>query len=569
MEQNKDASEKQTRKKRINKSKTIKKIKDKDQEAWDQDNETEAEGLFSGKVWTSVKKFFWVLPFIIGLIGYYWGNIGERGVELDFWEAVYASAALYFVNPVAENSNIFIIVAKIMALIVVAHLILSVVTSLVDRFRKWIIRRYGSSTAVYTDTPLGRTIEETAKHGYLGTDTPDGKAETTHDHIIMFDNDISNLSFYEANKSIFDKRNRKVFIALKQVDPLLLKSVDNKNVHFFNVYEIESRKFWEKHNLYDEINDRDRKDKVFRIAIIGYGLMGKAIFKQGFLNNIYRIDQIIEYHIWGARPLDRKDLEELNTANSDKIIIHDMECRDEISDILEMNRVIVTLTDPLPVVQELISRPGICRIYCYNEEGEDFSEFYNTNRLFVFGNFMMSMTVDDIKTEKLYENAKLINYDYELRSAYSKEIDNIKKASGDTAVNDKAADDLKAKYEYNDGRQQDADEKWDKLNGFTKGSNVARADYYWIEYINKQKGVSPYDRAKMEHIRWCRYHYYNGWSYAEGPKDPVKKTHSALVEFEKLSDETQDKDYFFSEQIRKKLDDEAERIYKESAAIVN
>lgn len=525
------------------------------------------------KKWSRIWKLFWAVPFIVGLIGYYWGNLGERGVELDFWEALYASAALYFVNPVAENSNVFIIIAKITALLVVAHLILSIVTSLIDRIRKWITSRHGDSTAVYSNMRLGKNIIKTAEHACPGTDKPDGRAEPTKDHIIMFDDDISNLSFYETNSDYFEEKARHVFIALKQVNPLLLKSVDNKNVHFFNLHEIEARKYWEKYNLYDEINDTGRENGIFRIAIIGYGLMGKAVFKQGFLNNIYRLDQKIEYHIWGAGILDKRDLEELNTANSDKIIVHDSESRDEILDILEMDRVIVTLDKPLPIVQEIIERNGKCRIYCYNKEGKDFSEFYNTDRLFVFGDFLESLTVDDIKTEKLYENAKLINYDYVLREQYNAAYAGIQ--AGDPAVeaeymiNVKDSDwqrKLKEQCEYDPddpgGKAAAKDAAWDDLNGFTKGSNVARADYYWIEYTNKKKGVPEVEREEMEHIRWCRYHYFNGWKYAEGKKDPNKKTHGLLVAFGELHDSVRVKDDLFSKKIREKLDEYAESIYK-------
>ena len=87
----------------------------------------------------------------------------------------------------------------------------------------------------------------------------------------------------------------------------------------------------------------------------------------------------------------------------------------------------------------------------------------------------------------------------------------------------------------------------------------------------------------MEHIRWCRYHYYNGWKYApakEVPvkgdpvkkvlkkKDPINRTHSLLVDFDDLSPEDKKKDSIFSDTIRKILDTEAERIYGDSAKTV-
>ena len=72
-------------------------------------------------------KFPWLsyaiglIPFIAACIGYgYYG-------KLPVWQAVYASVALYFVNPVVDYESSLILFAEIGAVIVTAGIILSVV----------------------------------------------------------------------------------------------------------------------------------------------------------------------------------------------------------------------------------------------------------------------------------------------------------------------------------------------------------------------------------------------------------------------------------------------------------
>ena len=69
-----------------------------------------------------LKRIIWV-PLCLGVIGYY---IVEG---LPFWKALYASGALYFVNPVSDAENVWIILAKISAMIVATGVILSFLSS--------------------------------------------------------------------------------------------------------------------------------------------------------------------------------------------------------------------------------------------------------------------------------------------------------------------------------------------------------------------------------------------------------------------------------------------------------
>ena len=47
---------------------------------------------------------------------------------------------------------------------------------------------------------------------------------------------------------------------------------------------------------------------------------------------------------------------------------------------------------------------------------------------------------------------------------------------------------------------------------------------------------------EIEHIRWCRYHYLNNWSFGPNGKDKAARTHHYLVPYDQLTREIKDYD---------------------------
>ena len=103
-------------------------------------------------------------------------------------------------------------------------------------------------------------------------------------------------------------------------------------------------------------------------------------------------------------------------------------------------------------------------------------------------------------------------------------------------------------YAVTYGEASDMKSEWDKLNFFTKMSNIAATDYHKIRLMLMEADGSREinDRvSELEHIRWCRFHFLNHWKYgetADGRKDPENLIHPCLVPFEKLSQIDKDKD---------------------------
>jgi hypothetical protein len=196
-----------------------------------------------------------------------------------------------------------------------------------------------------------------------------------------------------------------------------------------------------------------------------------------------------------------------------------------------MNRVIVADGDILSIVQQLILEKTTLPVYCYNMDGTVVEQIFNCKTLHTFGDTSNILTEENVKTEKLYRMAKLLNYDYCLRE---------KKADREAKLTDEDNAELES--------------QWAELDGFTKGSNIARADFYWIECKCVDDGAADEYVLEMEHIRWCRYHYYNHWTYKKGKKDKINRTHGDLIPFKELPEDEKSKDGFYSKAVQEEVE---------------
>ena len=114
-------------------------------------------------------------------------------------------------------------------------------------------------------------------------------------------------------------------------------------------------------------------------------------------------------------------------------------------------------------------------------------------------------TVENIKTDKLYENAIQLN-------------DYYRKLYGGP--------------------------EWKELSGFLKESNISAADYGEIIFALSEMNHTDRELAQLEHVRWSRFHYLHYWKCAEPgmSKDPQNRLHPCLMRFEKLPLSEQQKD---------------------------
>ncbi len=469
---------------------------------------------------------FGLIPFTAACIGYgYYG-------KLPVWETIYASVALYFVNPVVDFENSLIVFAEITAVIVTAGIILSVVRYAYAKVDHFFTRLSGDATVVYTDNDLGQEVGSKLSHGYTIYNNPDDdrdnlkkfRVEKVKNHILMFENDMDNVSFFTENEKKLSGSN--VFMMLRDIDPSLLDaaSKETSGLHFFNIYDVMARDYWKKNNFYD------RRGEKLKVAVIGYGRVGKAIFKYGYLNNIYGLNQEIEYHIWGCSPSEASFVGGLHTMNGDSIVIHEKPWEEEMDVLSRMSRVIYTLEEQsIALVQKVLYVNPDAEIHCYSENQAGLAQLYISNKVLAFGDLSDILTEDNIKKEKLYRQGKLFNYDYYLRYSNGQVPDDFERA---------------------------ADEEWKKLNGFFKSSNIARADHYWIEKKLMADGEleeNSEDSWKIEHIRWSRFYYANHWTY-DKVRDNSARKHNLLVPYEELDYKEKSKDGIYSDVLRAEID---------------
>ena len=460
-----------------------------------------------------VKRFFWV-PFVLGMIGY-WAVGG-----LPFTESVYAAGTLYFVNPVEDLSNPWILTSKLLAMLVTTGFLLSALGNVLSRFRVFWTNRFKDSVCVYSDLPWAESLAAKVKHGYLCSDLSAQTAEGAHDHIFFFRDEKETIRQYLEREGALD--GRRVYIGLRDMDPTLLRDTRSQDVHYFHTLEMTARLYWKQYSLYQEAAEGKRE---ISLAFLNLNEAGEAIFKYGFMNNVYALSQKVTYHVWGCTPSAEAFLSGLETWNRDRIVVHDGEWQESREELLGMDRVILTDETPLPSIQTLLYLDRNLSIHFYSASRTGYTDMLNAQNLKEFGNLEEILTDDNVRREALYRQAKLFHYDYVLRS---------EKRS------------CPADFE------QEMETAWRGLDGSKRSSNTARADHYWIEEKLREKGIGEEALWEMEHIRWCRFHSVNHWSYAP-ERDNGRRRHPLLVPYAQLDGAEKAKDGIYDETIRNEI----------------
>lgn len=105
--------------------------------------------------------------------------------------------------------------------------------------------------------------------------------------------------------------------------------------------------------------------------------------------------------------------------------------------------------------------------------------------------------------------------------------------------------------------KENREAEWAKLDAFTRESNISAADYHLVRLdmlaamgLPASAEKLPPDTmeilAELEHIRWCRYHYLNNWTFGQPEdgrrKDPARRIHGDLVPYQNLTEAEREKD---------------------------
>ncbi len=454
-----------------------------------------------------LKRFLAVLIFLLPAIFGGFGYLLEGDRVAD---AFYQSVSMYFFNANTTDNHFLVELSRWTAPIMTISGIALIVKELFQRIGDFFVGFFSDAVAVYGNTELSELVKQNIPHTIV---VKTDEIKDVKRQILLFDKDDDGLKFYMKNKDAFS--GKEVYIKLKFIDCL---QANVENVKFFNINEIIARKFWNEYYLKELLTE-----KTLKIALIGSDVLAEKLLYYGLLNNLYTIDQKIEYHVWGAEAFESIH-REFETMNGDTIVYHKDRVLNDLPLIAAADRIIVADADNMALLDVLTS-VTTAPIYYFDPSGT-FVNVFGYEKLYPFGKSVDILTAENIFTDKLQMMAKRINYEYECNYGSLKGC----------------ADP--------ENRIADTERLWSGLSPFLKSSNIAAGDYHSIRLLVMQhKGNFEINEevCELEHIRWCRYHLLNHWKHGFGPdgkKDKQKKLHPCLVPFDELcpNDRWKDRD---------------------------
>ena len=489
-------------------------------------------------IFEKIKKYVlycgWLIPLFSGIMGYCVNG------PMNLIDGIYASIALFFVNPVTTDiHNPWVFIAEYTGVIFTATVILDVIFFIFKNAGKWWDLRWSDSTAIYTDEDddIKEILKKEFRHGFI-INEEDSIEDDAKRHIVMFRDDSKSLHFFSSHKNHFT--GQKVYMVLNEIDSSLLRGLDDKELefHYINRFDLMARQFWKENSLYDQIISK-KLPKPYKIGIVGFGSAGRAIFRFGFINNLYALDQEIEYHIWDIDYNTAEFVSSLDTMNKDIIFVHKESPLEQIAQIADMNRVIIAdQDDKLAILQNLLYINLDLPIYYYSEKTIDLESILAAGGVICFGDLKDILNEDNIINERLYRMGKLFNYDYIL------DYNRKHKKGMEKIIN------------YN---EDDLEKEWLRADGYGKESSIARADHYYIERRLIKDHIASVDKiSEMEHIRWCRFLFVNHYKQGNVAKSERKRMrrHSLLIPYSDLAEEEKSKDSINDAKIQEELDKE-------------
>lgn len=438
--------------------------------------------------WKKLIPALFLIPFVMGSAGYI---ISGNGVTDSF----YASFALYFTNPVSDSYNIWIEMARWTAPLATATAVLSLFENVWKNILWWFHSLSGDSVAVCSDSDIQIAFGRKTKAVYPGCKIN----RTAKSHIILMNSDGESFKFYENHKEKL--AGSSVYIGVREIDYGLLK--EKPEVSFFDINGAISRMLWRQVKLWEK-----QKEKV-SVVIWGRGYLAETVLCYGLLLNLYSAEQRITYHMIGNDSFRIKH-PQLPLMNKDEVVFYSE--KDSLSwEAIRKAEVLIIAEDvSAAVLQSLAVNGRGAQIYYYSRKSGDAGDCLQLTNLNPFGRDEDVYTDENIRQERLVEEAKRLNLKY--AGKYNGETD------------------------------------WHKLNGFLKWSNISSADF--IRVLEQLLKSNPeFDRdelAELEHIRWCRLHFLNYWTFGRPSggreKDPEKRIHKCLCPYSELPPENRQKD---------------------------
>lgn len=444
------------------------------------------------------------VPLFLGISGFL-----QAGESVS--DAAFITLCMYGMGYPDPTPNLLVELARWTAPLAMASGILLVLIRVNRRLQNWFRSFRKDSVAVY-----GPDREEVlAGLGKLGIDGGEDFSFIKAGSYILMGKEEENFNFYQQNRSAL--KGHTVYL---ECCFLPAQSASDPELRLFREEETAARLYWKEYCLHQQ---SVRCGHQMKIVFLGFGVLGEELLTCGLQDNIFHPDQKIEYHIFGDG--DRfMAIHPGLLSIDDPVIFHREPWYEQPALLEEAQRVIVlSEEDQLDLVKDLLLANGQVSYHVF-ASGKELELLAGQNRLTLFYWKELARKPEYIMGDVLYDRAKRINLRYA------------------------------ALYGNIPENEETREQEWEKLDAFTRYSNISSADYHEVRLIMlKDMGEDAKHPApdcmellsELEHIRWCRYHYLNNWKHGvlkHGRKDPVRRIHTDLIPYAQLTEGEKEKD---------------------------
>ncbi len=429
-------------------------------------------------------------------------------------DAMFSGVIMYALNYDESPPNVVVQMARWTAPLATATGVALAFAPVVRFLRARYFYRTGDSVAVYGDEEIYEQLKKAP-----GVRAIRGETALLPAHrYVLFADEQENLHFYLTHRPVLEQRE--VYL---RCSSLRSQELGGGRLHLYSMEEVGARLFWKQAELLQQFT---RSGRELRIALVGFGRLGEQLLLWGLQNNIFSPDQHIAYDVFGPDEGFTRLHHELSSV-SDPVRFHG-DWREELPLLQQADRILVVeQEDQLLLVEELLFALNGTVLDVLAAQPEQLRLLEAQDRLRCFPWKEQALLPENLFDERTLKRAKAIN----LRYAH------LYGGVEETAEN--------------------AEREWLKLNSFTRYSNISAADYHEIRLqmlSARGLGTDPAALdpqtmellARLEHIRWERFHYLNNWRHGEKVNGKAKnaslRTHSDLVPYESLSESEKEKD---------------------------
>jgi hypothetical protein len=456
-----------------------------------------------------LKRFLLILPMFLGTAGFLLS--GSCGLP----DALFRTLTMYVLNYGDTPPHVLVELARWLAPLATASGILMAAAALRERFRSALRCLQSDSVAVFgPEDAQARMLQALGRRG-----VPCGEKPPKAHRYVLLDSEENNLAYYARNRERFG--GRPVYL---RCEALPVQAAVGEGVTPFSVEETAARLYWKERPLYETARSAGYD---LDVVLLGFGRLGEELLLRGLQANIFSPDQKLRYHVFGdcAETLAvHPGLAEIE----DKVFRHDGPWYEESALLARAQRIIVLeqarQAELLRELHMLLPHAPVSVFLAPNAPARLLAEACGLD---CFDWRAEAEKPENVLEDRRYLLAKTIN----LRYSHL--------------------------YSGVDETPENRDAEWDRLDAFTRGSNISAADYHEIRLRMLAELGLPADYealppetaellSELEHIRWSRYHYLNNWRFGKpesgARKDPVLRIHADLVPYEALTEPEKQKD---------------------------